>query len=93
MIQIMKNHYDGNTIFLVEAAQKVQYIQLVRDVQIGRGFIQKQQSGFLRQCHGDPCPLLLTSRKPLHFSMFKGTHACTGKSPLNDLPILFAETA
>ncbi len=93
MIQIMKNHYDGNTIFLVEAAQKVQYIQLVRDVQIGRGFIQKQQSGFLRQCHGDPCPLLLTSRKSLHFSVFKEPHACTGKSPLNDLPILFTDTA
>ena len=54
--------------------------------------IHRMPTSFLRQRHGDPCPLLLTSRKPLHFSMFKGTHACTGKSPLNDLPILFAET-
>ncbi len=60
-VEIVQGHDDGDAVGLHQVVHKVQYIQLVPDVQIGGGFIQKNQAGFLGECPGDEHLLLLTA--------------------------------
>ncbi|MEG8035475.1 hypothetical protein QP157_09125 [Sphingomonas sp. LR61] len=51
------------TLLAVEPAHQAQDLELVREVQVGRRFVEQQRVGLLRHHQGDPCTLSLATRQ------------------------------
>jgi hypothetical protein len=62
-VEVVQHHHDGRAARPIEVGQQVEYLDLVADVQKGRGFVEQQHVGLLRERHRDPHPLPLTPRQ------------------------------
>ena len=57
----MEHHDDRGAAPGVELGEEVEHLDLVGDVEVGRGLVEQQQVGALREGHRDPHPLALAA--------------------------------
>ena len=67
-------HHGYSPTLGMQFLRQVQHLNLVRDVQVGGRLIEQNQRGLLRQGHGNPHTLTLTTRKRLNGTLSKLQH-------------------
>ena len=62
-VELVQDHHDRGAVGGVELTEQVEHLDLVGDVEVGRGFVEQQQVGLLGEGHRDPDPLPLSPRE------------------------------
>src|SRR5512136_1937646 len=65
-VHIVRGHDNRKPSLAIESEDEIKKIDLVLDVKIGGGFIQKNHVGFLSQSSGDEDPLSFSAGELLH---------------------------
>ena len=58
-VEVVQHHHDGAAALAVEPGHQVEHLDLVGEVEEGRGLVEQHQVGVLSQRHRDPGPLPL----------------------------------
>ncbi len=92
LVKVMGEQQHGQSEFLMELFDQLDYVVLCRDIEAGGGLVQQQDLRLLRQGPGDKYPLLLTSRELPQSGVAMAVHRHVRERSHGDLAVLPAGT-
>ena len=89
----MEDHDDGFLPGLIELPQEFEHLQLMVEIQVGGGLIQKDGIGILGQGHGNPDPLSLPTGQIIYRQPGIGSGLCDLQGPVDFFPVQVRQVA
>ena len=61
LVEVVQHDADGDAVVVGEVAHQVEDLDLVAQVEVGRGLVEQQHAGVLREAGRQPDPLQLAA--------------------------------